>query len=98
MPGLIALSTSAVVWTGSGSTLLPAGGTFGPDATVPLAVRGRWHRGGVTDDTDHHLYDRLRRCQDRASRDATGGMYGGDGGNPEEPTALGPPRGAGGRR
>src|SRR5512132_4093096 len=23
---------------------------------------------GVTDDTDHHLYDRLRRCQDRASK------------------------------
>jgi hypothetical protein len=49
---------------------------------VRLAVRGRWHRGGVTDDTDHHLYDRLRRCQDRASRDATGGMHGGDGGIP----------------
>jgi hypothetical protein len=29
------LSTSAAVWTGSGSTLLPANGTFGPDATVP---------------------------------------------------------------
>ena len=53
---------------------------------------------GVTDDTDHHLYDRLRRCQDRASRDATSGMHGGDGGSPEEPTTLGPPRGAGGRR
>jgi hypothetical protein len=58
---------------------------------VRLAVRGRRHRDGVTDDTDHHLYDRLRRCQDRASRDATGGMHGGDGGNPEEPTTLGPP-------
>ena len=41
-----------------------------------LAVRGRWHRDGRTDDTDHHLYDRLRRCQDRASRDATSGMHG----------------------
>jgi hypothetical protein len=30
-----------------------------------LAVRGRRHRDGVTDDTDHHLYDRLRRCHDR---------------------------------
>jgi hypothetical protein len=27
----------------------------------------------VTDDTDHHLYDRLRRCHDPASGDATGG-------------------------
>jgi hypothetical protein len=41
---------------------------------VRLAVRGRWHRDGSTDDTDHHLYDCLRRCQDRASRDATSGM------------------------
>jgi hypothetical protein len=43
---------------------------------VRLAVRGPWPRGGVTDDTDHHLYDRLRSCQDRASRDATSGMHG----------------------
>jgi hypothetical protein len=57
---------------------------------VRLAVRGRRYRDGVTDDTDHHLYDRLRRCHDRASRDATG-MHGGDGGNPEEPTTLGLP-------
>jgi uncharacterized glyoxalase superfamily protein PhnB len=28
----------AAVWTGSGSTLLPANGTFGPDATVPFRV------------------------------------------------------------
>ena len=49
---------------------------------VRLAVHGRWHRGGVTDDTDHHLYDRLWRCQDRASGDATGRMHGGDGGIP----------------
>jgi hypothetical protein len=49
---------------------------------VRLAVRARRHRDGVTDDTDHHLYDRLRRCHDRASRDATGGMHGGDGGIP----------------
>jgi hypothetical protein len=57
---------------------------------VRLAVRGRRYRDGVTDDTDHHLYDWLRRCHDRASRDATG-IHGGDGGNPEEPTMLGPP-------
>jgi hypothetical protein len=46
---------------------------------VRLAVRGWWHRDGVADDTDHHLYDRLRRCQDRASRDATSRTHGGDG-------------------
>jgi hypothetical protein len=48
---------------------------------VSLAVRARRHWGGVTDNTKHHLYDRLRRCQHRASRDATG-MHGGDGGIP----------------
>ena len=47
-----------------------------PAWVVRLAVGGRWRRDGVTDDTDHYLYDRLRRCQDRASRDATSGMHG----------------------
>jgi hypothetical protein len=78
------------------------GGPAGPNAGPPWpsrrrALRHPRHRDGVTDDTDHHLYDCLRRCQDRVSRDASG-MHGGDGGNPEEPTTLGPPRGAGGRR
>jgi transposase InsO family protein len=42
MPGLIALSTSDSRLDGNGSTLLPAGGTFGPDATVPrLVLRDR---------------------------------------------------------
>jgi hypothetical protein len=61
---------------------------------VGRAVPGQVHRDGVTDDTDHHLYDCLRRCQDRASRDATRRVHGGDGGDPKEPTTLGPPRGA----
>jgi hypothetical protein len=35
MPGLIALSTSGNRLDGKRPTLLPANGTFGPDATVP---------------------------------------------------------------
>ena len=47
MPGLIALSISAGRLDGKGLHLLSAGGTFGPDATVPLRPVGEAGREQV---------------------------------------------------